>query len=159
MRAAGKGRLAGVKDVGAFAGQEPFLDGHVHVLPPKPSMEYELLVIGDLHGCYSCLKAALLQADFFAKVEAHHRDPDHNPAMKLVLLGDYIDRGRFSYNGILRAAMSIFLAAPRDDVYLLRGNHEYYVESNGRVLAPVRPAEAMTSPPGHRLAARSSART
>ena len=28
---------------------------------------------------------------------------------------------------------------------MLRGNHEYYVELNGRVLAPVRPAEAMTS--------------
>ncbi len=144
MRAAGKGRLAGVKDVGEFAGQEAFLDGHVHVLPPDPAMEYELLVIGDLHGCYSCLKAALLQADFFARVEAHHRDPANTPAMKLVLLGDYIDRGRFSYDGILRAAMSIFLVAP-DDVYLLRGNHEYYVEVNGRVLAPVRPAEAMTS--------------
>lgn len=144
MRVAGKGRLDGVKDVSAFAGQEPFLDGHVHVLPPKPGAEYELLVIGDLHGCYSCLKAALLQADFFEKVEAHRRDPAKNPAMKLVLLGDYIDRGRFSYNGILRAAMSIFLVAP-DDVYLLRGNHEYYVELNGRVLAPVRPAEAMTS--------------
>jgi len=144
MRAAGSGRLAGVKDVGAFAGQEPFLDGHVHVLPPKPGTEYELLVIGDLHGCYSCLKAALMQSDFFAKVEAHHRDPANTPAMKLVLLGDYIDRGRFSYNGILRAAMSIFLVAP-GDVYLLRGNHEYYVELNGRVLAPVRPAEAMTS--------------
>ncbi len=144
MRARGAGRLAGVKDVGAFAGQEPFLDGHVHVLPPQPDREYELLVIGDLHGCYSCLKAALLQADFFAKVEAYHRDPEHNPAMKLVLLGDYIDRGHFSYNGILRTAMALFLVAP-DDVYLLRGNHEYYVELNGRVLAPVRPAEAMTS--------------
>lgn len=144
MRVAGKGRLDGAKDVGAFAGQDPFLDGHVHVLPPKPGLEYELLVIGDLHGCYSCLKAALLQADFFEKVEAHRRDPAKNPAMKLVLLGDYIDRGRFSYNGILRAAMSIFLVAP-EDVYLLRGNHEYYVELNGRVLAPVRPAEAMTS--------------
>lgn len=144
MRAAGKGRLDGVKDVGEFAGQAPFLDGHVHVLPPAPGAEYELLVIGDLHGCYSCLKAALLQADFFAKVEAHRADPANHPAMKLVLLGDYIDRGRFSYNGILRAAMSIFLVAP-EDVYLLRGNHEYYVELNGRVLAPVRPAEAMTS--------------
>jgi predicted MPP superfamily phosphohydrolase len=59
--------------------------------------------------------------------------------MKLVLLGDYIDRGRFSYNGVLRAAMRSS-SRPRSDVYLLRGNHEYYVELNGRVLAPVRPA-------------------
>lgn len=142
-RAEGAGMLAGRKDFSAYAPGTSFADGHVHVLMPddKP---VELLVIGDLHGCYSCLKAALMQADFFAKVQAHHDDPARNPAMKLVLLGDYIDRGRFSYNGVLRAAMRLFTAAP-GDVYLLRGNHEYYVELNGRVLAPVRPAEAMTS--------------
>lgn len=142
-RAEGAGMLAGRKDFSAYAPGTSFADGHVHVLMPddKP---VELLVIGDLHGCYSCLKAALMQADFFAKVQAHHDDPVRNPAMKLVLLGDYIDRGRFSYNGVLRAAMRLFTAAP-GDVYLLRGNHEYYVELNGRVLAPVRPAEAMTS--------------
>jgi hypothetical protein len=64
--------------------------------------------------------------------------------MKLVFLGDYIDRGRFSYAGILRTAMQLFLAVP-DHVFLIRGNHEYYVELNGRTLAPVRPAEAYTS--------------
>ena len=144
QRAAGKGRLAGAADVSGFAGQDPFLDGHVYVVPPRPGQAYELLVLGDLHGCYSCLKAALMQADFFAKVEAYHADPAKNPDMKLVLLGDYIDRGRFSYAGILRTAMQLFLAVP-DHVYLLRGNHEYYVELNGRTLAPVRPAEAYTS--------------
>lgn len=143
-RAGNEGRLRGARDFTDFDGQEGFLDGHVHVLPPRPGVETELLVIGDLHGCYSCLKAALLQSDFFGKVERHHRDPEKFPAMKLVLLGDYIDRGRFSYNGVLRAAMQLFLVAP-GSVYLLRGNHEYYVEMNGRVLAPVRPAEAMTS--------------
>ncbi len=143
-RAKGAGRLAGAKDFTAFDGTEAFLDGHVHVHPPAPGADTELLVIGDLHGCYSCLKAALLQADFFGKVERHHQDPTRNPATKLVLLGDYIDRGRFSYNGVLRAAMQLFLVAP-DDVYLLRGNHEYYIEHNNKVLAPVRPAEAMTS--------------
>src|SRR6185503_1927095 len=29
-------------------------------------------------------------------------------------------------------------------VYLLRGNHEYYLEHEGRVLAPVRPSEGMS---------------
>jgi hypothetical protein len=142
--AAGAGRLATATDVTGFAGQEPFLDGHVYVLPPKPGRSYELLVLGDLHGCYSCLKAALMQGDFFRKVEAFHDDPVNNPDMKLVFLGDYIDRGRFSYAGILRTAMQLFVAVP-DHVYLLRGNHEYYVEINGRTLAPVRPAEAYTS--------------
>lgn len=143
-RAQGAGRLAGALDFSAFDGAEPFLDGYVHVLPPKENTETELIVIGDLHGCYSCLKAALLQTDFFAKVERHVADPARNPATKLVLLGDYIDRGRFSYNGVLRAVMQLFLVAP-DHVFPLRGNHEYYVELNNRVLAPVRPAEAMMS--------------
>jgi hypothetical protein len=144
QRTKGRGKLAGAKDVGALAGGGAFLDGHVFVVPPEPGKDYELLVLGDLHGCYSCLKAALLQADFFAKVLAHQKDPDKSTRMMLVLLGDYIDRGRFSYNGILRTVMQLYLAAP-ENVFPLRGNHEYYIEYKGRVLAPVRPAEAMTS--------------
>ena len=101
------------KDFSAFAGQDPFLDGHVYVVAPKPGLAYELLVLGDLHGCYSCLKAALMQADFFAKVQAHHDDPEKNPRMMLVFLGDYIDRGRFSYNGILRTVMQLFVDGAR----------------------------------------------
>lgn len=144
QRTAGRGRLDSAADFTAFAGAQPFLDGHVYVHPPRADREYELLVVGDLHGCYSCLKAALLQADFFTKVQAHHDDPERAPYMGLVLLGDYIDRGRYSYSGILRTAMQLFLAAP-EHVFVLRGNHEYYVEINGKVLAPVRPCEAMDS--------------
>ncbi|MFO0661152.1 MAG: metallophosphoesterase family protein [Polyangiaceae bacterium] len=142
QRRAGKGFLQGVQDVRQFAGGPAFLDEHVYVLPPTPGKSYELLVLGDLHGCYTCLKAALLQADFFAKVNAYHEDPANNPDMKLVLLGDYIDRGRYSYNGILRTVLQLFLAVP-DHVYVLRGNHEYYVELNGRVYGGVKPAEAI----------------
>ena len=64
--------------------------------------------------------------------------------MKLVLLGDYIDRGHFSYQGVLRTILQLFLIAP-DHVYVLRGNHEYYVELNGRVYGGVRPAEAIAA--------------
>src|SRR6185295_19785445 len=120
------------------------LDGHIYVHPTQPGKDYDLTVLGDLHGCYSCLKAAILQSDFFAKVQRYKDDPEHNPNPKLVLLGDYIDRGIFSYNGILRTVMQLFVTAP-EHVYVLRGNHEYYVEINGRVLAPVRPCEAMDS--------------
>jgi hypothetical protein len=144
QRAKGRGKLAGAKSFAEFAGKEPFLDEHVYVIPPKPGEDYELLVLGDLHGCYSCLKASLMQADFFAKVQAHHDDPQKNPRMMLVLLGDYIDRGKFSYNGILRTVMQLFVTVP-EHVFVLRGNHEFYLEVNGKVLAPVRPSEAMTS--------------
>ena len=144
QRAKGRGKLGGAQDLSEFAGKEPFFDEHVYVLPPKPGKDYELLVLGDLHGCYSCLKGALLQSDFFAKVQAHHDAPDKNPEMKVVLLGDYIDRGRFSYNGVLRTVMQLFLTVP-DHVYMLRGNHEYYVQLNGRVYGGVRPAEAINS--------------
>ncbi len=142
QRAAGAGKLAGARSFADFAGQAPFLDGHVYVVPPDPALEYELVVLGDLHGCYSCLKAALLQTDFLAKVQAHADDPAGTPDTRLVLLGDYIDRGRFSFDGVLRLALRLFVAVP-NAVHVLRGNHEYYLEHQGRILAPVRPAEAM----------------
>jgi Calcineurin-like phosphoesterase len=144
QRQAGTGKLKGKQSVAELKGTTPFLDGHVHMLQPKPGREYELIVVGDLHGCYSCLKAVLMQSDFFAKVNAFVDDPDNNPEPKLVLLGDYIDRGMFSYQGVLRSAMQLFLRAP-DHVYLLRGNHEYYIEHQGRVLGAVRPSEAMNT--------------
>lgn len=142
QRAAGAGKLAGAADFDAFPAGTRFLDGHVFVDRPDPGERRELLVIGDLHGCYSCLKAALLQADFFGKLQAWQADPGKHARPSVVLLGDYIDRGRFSYHGVLRTVMQLFIAAP-DHIYPLRGNHEYYVEINGRVLAPVRPCEAM----------------
>ena len=148
QRAAGAGKLAGARNVDAFAGQAPFLDGHVYVHPLESGVEYDLTVLGDLHGCYSCLKASLMQADFFAKVEAWRLDPAHQPHPKLIFLGDYIDRGRFSYNGVLRTVMQMFLSVP-DHVYVLRGNHEYYVEYNGKIYGGVRPAEAINSLAGY----------
>jgi len=143
----GKGQLEGMHNVAELAGAEPFLDGHVYVHPVEAGQRYELTVLGDLHGCYSCLKGALMQADFFAKVEAYRLDPTL-PNPKLVLLGDYIDRGRFSYNGILRTVMQMYMAAP-DHVYVLRGNHEYYIEYNGRIYGGVKPAEAINSLVGY----------
>lgn len=148
QRAAGEGKLTGKSTVADFAGEAPFLDGHVYVHPRREGERYELIVLGDLHGCYSCLKAALMQSDFFAKVEAYRIDPKSNPNPKLILLGDYIDRGRFSYNGVLRAVMQLFLTAP-DHVYMLRGNHEYYLEFKGRIYGGVKPAEAINSLVGH----------
>ncbi|HSN25933.1 MAG TPA: metallophosphoesterase family protein [Kofleriaceae bacterium] len=147
QRTAGAGKLSGKQTVADFAGQEPFLDGHVFVHPAKPDRVYDITVLGDLHGCYSCLKGALLQADFFAKLEAWRLDT-RKPEPKLVLLGDYIDRGMFSYNGVLRTVMQLYLAAP-EHVFPLRGNHEYYIEYRGRIYGGVKPAEAINTLIGH----------
>ncbi|MBL9101600.1 MAG: serine/threonine protein phosphatase [Myxococcales bacterium] len=143
-RIAGRRRLEGHKTVAEFAGGEEFLDEHVYVVPSKPGRDYELIVLGDLHGCYSCLKAAIHQSNFMDKVKRFKADPDNNPDVRLVLLGDYIDRGRFSYNGVLRTILNLYLTVP-EHVFVLRGNHEYYIEYEGRVYGGVRPAEAINS--------------
>jgi len=142
QRAAGEGLLVGSPGAEAYTPGTQFLDGHVYVVAPRPEQNHELLVLGDLHGCYSCLKAALLQVDFFTKAQAHADDPEHNPPIHAVFLGDYIDRGRFSLSGTLRTVMQLLVKIP-DLVFPLRGNHEYFVELDGKVLAPVRPCEAM----------------
>lgn len=141
QRSRGTNKLSGVQDVSELEGKGSFLNDYVYGLWPDPSKHYELLVLGDLHGCYSCLKAALLQSDFFAKVDAYHMDPS-KPEMKLVLLGDYIDRGIYGFDGVLRTILQLLLLAP-EHVYLLRGNHEFYVELRGRVFGGVRPSEAI----------------
>lgn len=143
MREKGDGKLAGHQKVDEFAGQEPFLDGHVYVHPAKVDTTYELLVLGDLHGCYSCLKGAVMQARFFEKVAAYRQDPS-KPKPLLVLLGDYIDRGIFSLNGVLRSAMQMVCTAP-EHVFMLRGNHEYYLEYKGQIYGGVKPAEAINT--------------
>ncbi|MEM9492157.1 MAG: metallophosphoesterase family protein, partial [Myxococcota bacterium] len=148
QREGNAGKLSGVADVADLDSEAPCLDGHVYVHPARPGTRYELTVLGDLHGCYSCLKGALMQSDFFAKIEAYRLDPRNNPDPKLILLGDYIDRGHYSYNGVLRTVMQLFLHAP-EHVYVLRGNHEYYIEYQGRVYGGVKPAEAINNLVGH----------
>ena len=144
----GHDKLSGKTSVADLENTPTFWDNHIIWQPTEKDKKYECIVLGDLHGCYSCLKAALMQSQFFAKVEAYKLDPVKNPNPKLILLGDYIDRGRFSYNGVLRTVMQLFLAAP-EHVIPLRGNHEYYVEYNGRIYGGVKPAEAINSLVGH----------
>ncbi|MBN2344206.1 MAG: serine/threonine protein phosphatase [Deltaproteobacteria bacterium] len=144
QRARGAGKLAGTTNIRRFEGQPQFLDGHVYVVPYNPDKEYDITVLGDLHGCYSCLKAAVMQSRFFEKVAAFKADPENTPEPKLVLLGDYIDRGLFSLNGVLRTVMQLYNLAP-EFVYMLRGNHEMYFEYKGQVYGGVKPAEAINS--------------
>jgi hypothetical protein len=136
------GKLNGKHSVADLVGQGLFLDGHTWACSPELGRRYELTVLGDLHGCYSCLKAAIMQARFFDKVRAFRENPTHNPEPKLVLLGDYIDRGIFGLNGVLRAVMLLFCTAP-EHVVVLRGNHEYFVEMDGNVYGGVKPSEAI----------------
>jgi len=141
-RALGAGKLKGKQKVSELLGQAQFLDGHVMVCPPVPGRTYDVTVLGDLHGCYSCLKAAVTQARFFEKLAAFRKDPARAPEPKLVLLGDYIDRGMFSINGVLRSVLLLYLEAP-EHVVVLRGNHEYFLEYNGNVYGGVKPSEAI----------------
>lgn len=143
QRAKGAGKLAGKKSVTEIAPGESFLDGHIYVRRPKPDERFEVTVIGDLHGCYSILKATVMQSKFFERVDAWRKDRK-KPFPLLVLLGDYIDRGLFSLNGVLRTVLQLFVTAP-DHVVVLRGNHEYYVEVNGTMYGGVKPAEAINS--------------
>jgi len=144
QREKGQGRLAGRSSVADFEGQDPFLDSHVWVHPKKPNARYDITVLGDLHGCYSVLKATLMQSRFFEKVDRYMQNPAGEPKPLLVLLGDYIDRGLFSLNGVLRTVLQLFATAP-DFVYILRGNHEYYIEYKGNIYGGVKPAEAINS--------------
>ncbi|HUH01657.1 MAG TPA: metallophosphoesterase family protein [Kofleriaceae bacterium] len=142
QRAAGAGGLAGFTDIAQVPVGSRFLDGYVHVL--RPSQPVELVVLGDLHGCYSCLKAVLLQSNFIQRAWAHQWDPERYPDIKLVLLGDYIDRGLFSFDGVLRAVLHLFVSMP-DHVIVLRGNHEHLQWVGNRIVSGVYPAEALAS--------------
>ncbi|HEX7597301.1 MAG TPA: metallophosphoesterase family protein [Polyangia bacterium] len=143
-RKKGQGKLTGKRTLDDLHGESHFLDGHIWACPPKPGRRYEITVLGDLHGCYSCLKAAIMQSHFFEKVRLFREDPTRHPEPKLVLLGDYIDRGIFSLNGVLRTALLLFCTAP-EHVVLLRGNHEYFIEYEGVVYGGVKPSEAIDS--------------
>ncbi len=146
QRARGNGRLAGVTDVAQIPKGSRFLDGHIHL--QRSDQPSELIVLGDLHGCYSCLKAALLQTDFIERARRNQQDPANHPDVKLVLLGDYIDRGIYSFEGVLRAALQLFVALP-NHVVLLRGNHELLVRVDGQIYSAVNPAEAVHGIAGH----------
>lgn len=142
MRALGANRLTGITSIEQLPVGSRFLDRYIHVM--RPSAPVELVVLGDLHGCYSCLKAALLQSNFIQRAWAHQWDPKNHPDVKLVLLGDYIDRGRFSFDGVLRAVLHLFVSLP-DHVILLRGNHEWLRWIDNRITSGVYPAEALAS--------------
>lgn len=140
QRALGNGRLMGIASIDQLPPGTRYLDGHVYVM--RPAQPTELIVLGDLHGCYSCLKAAVIQSQFIERATLHRSDPANHPDVKLVFLGDYLDRGRFGFEGVLRGALQLQSMFP-DHVILLRGNHEYLVRVGEQILSAVNPAEAV----------------
>ncbi len=145
QRVAYKGALQGKRTVQELEAGVFGLDGHVYFC--NPTRSYDLVVLGDLHGCYSCLKAGIMQTRFLAKIDAYRAD-NTLPYPLLVFLGDYIDRGIFSLNGVLRAVLQLFLHAP-EHVICLRGNHEHFFEHEGQIYGGVQPSEAVNSLRGH----------
>ncbi len=141
LRSSNQHTLKGVESVKELVDAPFFLDGTVYF---HPEDGVDATVVGDLHGCFSCLKAVVEQSQFRQKVQDYKRDPSSHPKPLLVFLGDYIDRGFHSFNGVLRGVISLLLEEP-EHVVLLRGNHEYYVKYKGHIYSGVNPSEAMAT--------------
>jgi len=124
QRAAGAGRLAGVQQVSEFAGQRPFLDGHVYIHPAEPGKSYELTVLGTSTAATAASRAALLQADFFAKLEPAARSAPAEPKLGAARRIHRSGRSR-NNGGAAQPSCSLFSRAGH--VFPLPRNHEYYV--------------------------------
>ena len=70
-----------------------------------------LIAIGDIHGCIHTLKALLKEISYDSSTDT------------LVFLGDYIDRGDYSYE-VVSLLRKLQNQVGKDKVICLRGNHE-----------------------------------
>ncbi len=76
---------------------------------------YDYFLIGDLHSDTISLKRILLICDFFNKIV-------ENKKIRLVFLGDYVDRGK-AHLKILEYILALKFLFPQS-IYLLKGNHD-----------------------------------
>jgi hypothetical protein len=93
-------------------GDKYFVDESVVYLPPRG----EVIIVGDIHGDPGSIISVLEQNRFIEEMEGGNKE------LKIVFLGDYVDRGRRS-----RAAIELVLDLKKrypNNVVLLRGNHE-----------------------------------
>lgn len=71
-----------------------------------------MIVIGDIHGCYHTLM------DLLEKVN-YNKNTD-----TLIFLGDYIDRGKYSFE-VVNYLINLQKEVGKDKCICLMGNHEY----------------------------------
>jgi len=74
----------------------------------------KIFAIGDIHGCVDKLKALIGKIDINFKTDL------------LVFLGDYIDRGLYSYEVV---SYLIELKKQHENIVFLKGNHEEMLEN------------------------------
>ena len=70
-----------------------------------------IIAIGDIHGCYHTMVDLLLKVNYDSATDT------------LIFLGDYIDRGPFSYK-VVKTLQKLQSQVGKDKVICLRGNHE-----------------------------------
>lgn len=70
-----------------------------------------VIAIGDIHGCYHTMKNLLSKVSYSSETDT------------LVFIGDYIDRGYYSYE-VVSTLRRLRQQAGADKVICLRGNHE-----------------------------------
>ncbi len=117
--------------------------GNLYFLTPQSPGSVEYIIVGDLHGSYTCMKAIIHQSGFFDKVTRFREDSRKNPDIKLIFLGDYVDRGTKGFDGVVRLLAKLIVEYP-GHVIPLCGNHEgYYIDKNGEVQSGVHPADTL----------------
>lgn len=70
------------------------------------------IIIGDIHGCYYTMLSLLNKINF-------NKNND-----KIIFLGDYIDRGYYSYE-VLKYLQNLERKMGKENCVVLMGNHEY----------------------------------
>jgi hypothetical protein len=114
--------LDNAKSISDLIDEETFRCGSIYYL--KVNKNDCFYIIGDLHGDKNAFVA------FFEKIQFLK---NHKKDIKLIFLGDYIDRGLFGLN-ILTSL--IFLKINfNEQIFLLRGNHEIWEENNGEIVS------------------------
>jgi serine/threonine protein phosphatase 1 len=94
------------------------LDSHFAQQPARPAVnpKHRVYAVGDLHGRYDLLREML------KRIVEDFEDRRDGRQLKVVFLGDYIDRGDHSRE-VLETLMKL-ASGMHLDVVALRGNHE-----------------------------------